>query len=210
MIQPLSLSTVKQSKRIFLIGHNKCGTRSFHNLLRKNGYKSIHFGNGNLARKVQANFIFSRPLLMGIDRFNCYTDMEICGEFYAYRLFPLFDLQYPGSCFVLNTRDVDRWIESRFNHGDGRYAKKYLKRMRESFENPSLTLDSLRDHWKKAWKRHETDVRRYFAGRKNFFEFDITNSDQQAQLCQFLRDTGFQIEDDCLPHRGVTKTQQTR
>ena len=29
--------------RIFLIGHNKCGTRSFHKLLRKNGYSSIHY-----------------------------------------------------------------------------------------------------------------------------------------------------------------------
>ena len=38
--------------RIFLIGHNKCGTRSFHKLLRKNGYSSIHYDKGRLARRI--------------------------------------------------------------------------------------------------------------------------------------------------------------
>ena len=82
--------------RIFLIGHNKCGTRSFHKLLRKNGYSSIHYDKGRLARRIQANFTFSKPLLDGVDDYCGYTDMELCGEFYAYRFFPLLDLQYPG------------------------------------------------------------------------------------------------------------------
>ena len=96
------------SRRIFLIGHNKCGTRSFNKLLNKNGYSSIHYDKGRLAKRIQTNFIFSRPLLDGVDQYCGYTDMELCGEFYAYRLFPLLDLQYPGSCFIYNTRDVSR------------------------------------------------------------------------------------------------------
>ena len=52
------------SRRIFLIGHNKCGTRSINKLLKKNGYSSIHYDKGRLAKRIQANFIFSRPLLM--------------------------------------------------------------------------------------------------------------------------------------------------
>ena len=48
------------SRRIFLIGHNKCGTRSFNKLLNKNGYSSIHYDKGRLAKRIQANFIFSR------------------------------------------------------------------------------------------------------------------------------------------------------
>ena len=47
--------------RIFLIGHNKCGTRSFHKLLCKNGYSSIHYDKGRLARLIQANLTLSKP-----------------------------------------------------------------------------------------------------------------------------------------------------
>ena len=74
----------KKPGRNFLIGHNKCGTRPFVRLLRSNGYKSIHFDNGRAARRIQANFTFSRPLLEGLDRFTGYADLEVCGEFYDY------------------------------------------------------------------------------------------------------------------------------
>ena len=40
------------SRRIFLIGHNKCGTRSFNKLLNKNGYSSIHYDKGRLAKRI--------------------------------------------------------------------------------------------------------------------------------------------------------------
>ena len=138
--------SAKKPGRIFLIGHNKCGTRSFVRLLRSNGYKSIHFGNGRAARQIQANFTFSRPLLEGLDRFTGYADLEVCGEFYAYRLFPQLDLQYPGSTFVYNKRDVNAWITSRLNHSlrvKGSYADRYLNRMRAAFNNPSLDIDDL-------------------------------------------------------------------
>ena len=54
----------KASRRIFLIGHNKCGTRSFNKLLNKNGYSSIHYDKGRLAKRIQANFIFRVHFLM--------------------------------------------------------------------------------------------------------------------------------------------------
>ena len=82
--------------------------------------------------------------------------MELCGEFYAYRLFPLLDLQYPGSCFIYNTRDVSRWVDSRMNHRKGKYARAYLDRMRRAFDDPSLTLEDLRQHRDDAltaWER---------------------------------------------------------
>ena len=93
-----------ESRRIFLIGHNKCGTRSFNKLLNKNGYSSIHYDKGRLAKRIQANFIFSRPLLDGVDQYCGYTDMELCGEFYAYRLFPLWICNILG--LVLSTTRV--------------------------------------------------------------------------------------------------------
>ena len=193
--------------RIFLIGHNKCGTRSFHKLLRRNGYSSIHYDKGRLAKAIQTNFTFSRPLLEGVDEYIGYTDMELCGEFYAYRLFPLLDLQYPGSCFVYNTRDVNRWVESRLHHRNGKYARTYLQRMQRAFEDSSLTLDDLRRHWVEAWMRHDADLQRYFSGRTNFFRFDITVAGDQAALCRFLRRNGYRIKGNVLPHAGARRTE---
>ena len=70
-----------ESRRIFLIGHNKCGTRSFNKLLNKNGYSSIHYDKGRLAKRIQANFIFSRPLLDGVDQYCGYTDWSFVVSF---------------------------------------------------------------------------------------------------------------------------------
>jgi hypothetical protein len=95
--------------------------------------------------------------------------MELCGEFYAYRLFPLLDLQYPVPCFIYNTRGVNRWVDSRLNHRNGKNACTYLNRMQLAFENPSLTFDDLRQHWVEGWQRHDADRRTYSAGRNNFF-----------------------------------------
>ena len=56
----------------------------FYKLLRSNGYSSIHYDKGRLAKAIQTNFTFSRPLLEGVHKYIGYTDMELCGEFYAY------------------------------------------------------------------------------------------------------------------------------
>ena len=64
-----------ESGRIFLIVHNKCGTRSFHKLLRKNVYSSIYYDIGRLACRIQANFTFSKPLLDGVNGYCGCMDM---------------------------------------------------------------------------------------------------------------------------------------
>ena len=102
--------------------------------MRKNRYSSIHYDQGRLARRIQAKFTFSKSLLDGVDGYCGYAVMELCGEFYAYRLFPLLDVQYPGSCFIYNTRDVSRWVDSRMNHHKGEYAPAYLDRMRLAYD----------------------------------------------------------------------------
>ena len=114
--------------------------RTVYKLLHKNGYSSIRYDKGCLARRIPANVIFSKPLLDGVDGYCGRMDMELCGEFYAYRLFPLLDLQYQGSCFNFNTRDVSCWVDARMNHRKDKYARAYLDRMRRSHKDPSLTL----------------------------------------------------------------------
>ena len=98
---------------------------------------------------------------------------------------------------------MNRCVDSRLNHRNGKYARTYLSRMQRAFEDPSLTLDDLRQHWVEAWQRHDADLRTYSAGRNNFFEFDITVSNEQAALCCFLRRRGYRIRGNALPHSGA-------
>ena len=128
-----------------------------------------------------------------MDQYLGYADMELCGDFYAYRFFLLLDLQYLVPYFIFNTCDANRCIDSNLNHRNGKYARTYLNRMQRFFEDPSLTVDDLRQHRVEAWQRHDADLRTYFAGRNNFFEFDITVSNEQAALCRLFAATG-------LPH----------
>ena len=86
-----------------------------------------------------------------MDGYCGYTDKEFCGEFYAYRLFPLLDLQYSGSCFIYNTRDVSRWVDPRINHRNAKCARAYFDRMRRAYDDPSLSLEDLRQRWQEAW-----------------------------------------------------------
>jgi hypothetical protein len=75
--------------------------------------------------------------------------------------------------------------------------------MQRAFEDSSLTMDDLRQHWHEAWQRHDADLRSYFAGRNNFFAFDITVPQEQAALCRFLRRRGYRIRGNALPHSGA-------
>ena len=75
--------------------------------------------------------------------------------------------------------------------------------MQRAFEDPSLSTDDFCEHWMEARQCQDADLRSYFVGRNNFFEFDITVSDEQAALCRFLRRRGYRIRGNALPHSGA-------
>ena len=109
--------------------------------------------------------------------------MELLGEFYAYYLFPLLDLQYENSIFIYNFRDIDNWIQSRLNHN-----KKELT-----------------NHWKDVYQRHEKIVFKYFENKSNLIKLNISDENSHFNLCKKLREVGFKIDQDKLEHYGKTK-----
>jgi hypothetical protein len=157
--------------RVFVIGFNKCGTRTIHHYFESNGYRSAHWDKGELAATVFRNLIDSRPLITGYEAYSVFSDMEcISGRFAmeAYKLYPYLSTAYPDSLFILNTRDVDKWIESRLGHGDGGYANKW-KRIFKVKSNAELIRC-----WREDWERHHHNVERYFAGSPfRFLKFNI-------------------------------------
>ena len=89
------------NKKIFVIGFNKTGTTSFHNLFKKVNIKSIHTG---------------RPVLNYIHKYNAFSD--------GYHVnFHKYYNAYPNSLFILNTRPIEKWLLSRYKHGAYRNFK---------------------------------------------------------------------------------------
>ena len=75
--------------------------------------------------------------------------------------------------------------------------------MRRVYDHLSLKLEDFREHWEEVWRRHDLDLKRYFAGLSNFSSFNIRLPSEQAALCCFLRRRGYRIRGKVLPYAGA-------
>ena len=197
--------------KVFVIGHHKIATRSIHRLFRIDGYRAIHWKGGRIADTMLKNLRTSQPLLTGIDKSNVYSDMECLhknGEFfYGHRLFPILDLQYPGSLFIFNTRNLESWIKSQLAHKSKKHGP-YVRRVRKGLNalNPDrqITTEDVIEMWRKTWHQHENEVNKYFSGKSNLIKVNIENPESKKLLIHSLKQHGYQLTSDDLPYVGAT------
>ena len=197
--------------KVFVIGHHKIATRSIHRLFRIDGYRAIHWKGGRIADTMLKNLRTSQPLLTGIDKSNVYSDMECLhknGEFfYGHRLFPILDLQYPGSLFIFNTRNLESWIKSQLAHKSKKYGS-YVRRISKGLSalNPDrqITTEDVIEMWRKTWHQHEEEVNKYFSGKSNLLRVNIEDQDSKRLLIHSLKQHGYQLTSDDLPYVGAT------
>ena len=168
---------------------------------------------GTLAVAMELARREGKPLLTYVGRFDLYSDMEKInlsrdiGKFFAPRVFkrlrrqmrsnepvlPLFgftyfqllDEQYPGSRFILNTRDMERWVASRLAFNDGKY------RSCVHGDRYHATDAELADCWRQAWRDHHRAVQEHFRDRpQDLLVFDIERDGPQ-KLIDFLPEFDF-------------------
>jgi glycosyltransferase involved in cell wall biosynthesis len=162
--------------RVFCIGLNKTGTSSFHAAMETLGLRSLHWGGPEVNRVVRAALDEGRPLLSGIDgAFDAFSDIGLLSTH-----FDLLDEQHPGSRFVLTVRPVDVWIDSRRRHVERNIAR----RAAGDYDGSFLTVDE--DLWREQWDRQVGRARRYFEGRRDFLEVDLTAGSGWGPLCALL------------------------
>lgn len=187
--------------KIFIIGFNKCGTRSLSNFFRDNNIPSVHWDKGRMAQKMLWNHRLGLPLLTGYEQFQCFSDMEfidsVNNKFIAgYKRFRELSHQYPNSKFILNTRPMNNWIKSRLNHNNRAYAKKFMRIYGIKSRAKLLEL------WKRDWVSHHKNVLDFFEGQRNFILFDIEN-DNPIKLVDFLENVD--LDPSKFGHYGKTK-----
>jgi hypothetical protein len=163
----------KKYNKIFQIGFNKCGTTSIHKFFNSNGLKSIHWDGSFMAKKIDQNHKNGLPLLTGYEEYDCYTDMESSDDdiFIYLTHYEELDKQYPNSKFILNVRNIDKWIISRLNHPG------YL----DSYKSiTGFEIDVMVKHWKESWIKHVNEVKEYFLERdEDFVCFDIETESEK-------------------------------
>jgi len=106
---------------------------------------------------------------------------------YAFENFRELDKQYPGSKFILNTRNVEDWINSRIRFLERGYF--YCKHG-DKFHN---SQEALNQCWREHWDEHTSNVREYFSNRpKDLLEFDL-DKDGPEKIADFFSDLNLDI-----------------
>jgi hypothetical protein len=161
--------------KIFCIGLNKTGTISLHQALTKLGFSSLHWGGQASRRAVEQAIGEGKPLLEYLGDHDAYSDIQ--------RLsvnFDVLDRQYPGSRFILTTRDIDGWIDSRRRHVERNRERK----ARGEYEGTFLEIEP--DRWRTQFLEHHARVEEYFGDRDNLLVMRVTDGDGYELLCPFL------------------------
>lgn len=180
--------------KLFFIGFNKCGTRSLHRYLSDCGIASYHGGgHPDIHLGILVNVVRGVPALSRFDQHDAYLDVAAIQSQFRH-----LDHDYPGSKFVFNVRNTNRWLLSRLNHLDGRY----VDLMNLSF-GVELSWTEWADRWRREFAAHDCAVTEHFKDRPtDFLRFDIER-DSLAKLIAFIGAPSLEMRDE-LPHEGVT------
>ena len=106
----------KQDK-VFCIGLNKTGTTSLHRALTILGYNSVHAKTKdgiNIKTTIKQNFRQGNDILTSLEKYDAFSDWDLDDS--SHLIFKEFYNQYPNSKFILNTRNMDSWLDSREKH----------------------------------------------------------------------------------------------
>ena len=132
------------NKKVFCIGLNKTGTSSLHEAFKILGLKSIHFVDGkniNIKEIILDNYLKGNDILKGLEEYDAFSDWDKAP--YTVDIYKEFDKQYPNSKFILNTRDLNCWLDSREKH----VRRNRIIKLKHPWEGSSwLKID------RKAWE----------------------------------------------------------
>lgn len=190
-----SMSVKQYKDKIFIIGFNRCGTRTLHYFFKENGLPSIHWDNDNLVKTIERNLnAGTKPLAHGCTvnhkvNSDCYYEKaQVFSDITYHPLnkdakdyYKVLDRYYPNSKFILNIRNVDDWIASRKKHSNG----KIVEQLCQFHSCSPIELENL---WRNMWRETLDEIKKYFSDRpEDLLIFDI-NSDKVESITEFFKE----------------------
>ncbi|MEM6820968.1 MAG: sulfotransferase [Verrucomicrobiota bacterium] len=201
-------------RKIIQIGFNKCGTRSLYHFFMRNGIPSVHFMNGidgkqiergTVARSMMENLTTAKAPFHGHEEYAFYSDLTtpaFMGLFEGHFFFREIYESYPESFFILNTRNVEDWIQSRLNHGGNQ-----IKRFREHYG--LIDDQDVVKLWRNQWESHHDRVTGFFSDKTGkLIVFDIDRHGGEY-LAKALEPT-YSLDPKLWGHYGKTEKRYRR
>lgn len=194
-----AIASVRERK-VFGIGLSRTGTTSLTRALQILGYRAVHFPADPQTQAQLTEFLRAPADTLGLsllDSVDALTDTPVAATYQA------LDRAYPGSSFVLTTRQMEPWLASCDAYWEsflyGLYAEDpdapYVRLVNrfvygtDRFERQAFTA---------AYLRHEAEVRAYFNARPgDCVLVDICGGDGWPELCGFL---GVDAPSVAFPH----------
>lgn len=180
--------------KVFCIGFNKTGTASLHAYFKQAGLASSHDG----AYQAHSRTMGRDDLRAYLDAHDAFSDGERAN-------FPRLLELYPDAKFILNTRGLKRWLESRVKHifrggvalaqPSAAYAGQVDATARDSLGSRPAAREYLRDperaisDWIDRREFYHRSVMEFFATVKphDFLRLNVTQDPQwQSELDSFL------------------------
>lgn len=184
-------------RKLFGIGFPRTGTSSLHQALQMLGYKSLHFADDErTAEQIKA----ADYRLDVLDHHDAVSDTPIPA------IFAQLDATWPGSKFILTTRNLDSWIRScrhaAFNHPGQRPAPGCVREYYRTLLYGAVAFQEDRFAW--VYRRHLRDVKAHFSGanRKRLLVLDFTEGDGWTKLCRFLKRP---VPSEPFPHQNRSR-----
>jgi Sulfotransferase domain len=188
---------MSETRKVFGLGLSRTGTTSLGGALNKLGISTKHYPYD---RTTYAELTSGTYRLAVLEKFDAIVDITVA-PYYAQ-----LDQAYPGSKFILTTRDVESWLQAIEKHfaflESWDDMNDQFRRFTE-FIN-ACVFGSLRfnaDRFRYVYETHLTNVSEYFRGRPDsLLTMDICGGEGWDRLCDFL-DTP--VPGEPFPHRDL-------
>lgn len=184
--------------KIFGIGLPKTGTSSLATYMTARGVNTLHFGSND------ANEIRNK-IYQGIYKFDVmdrYDGLTNCGENY----FEQFDREYPGSKFILTTRDKEEWLDSIERHWSRWVAKVGVRRVM-TVNHHLITFGTYlfnKDRFSYVYDYTHEMIWSYFRDRRDdLFVLKLNNlkNEEIEKLCEFI-----EVPYDGKPYKQMNRS----
>lgn len=194
------------SGKIFGLGLSRTGTSSLNVALNMLGISTIHFP---IDRTTYREMITGTYKLSILEKYDGITDIT------TVPIYPQLDHHYPGSKFILTTRDLQTWlksIEKWFTNA------KRLKRLQRNNLNGAMRrfiraatygiYQFNEERMTYVYNQHVESVKSYFKDRpESLLIMDIVGGDGWGKLCPFL---GLEPPDSPFPNWQANKRKYHR
>ncbi|MBT8471636.1 MAG: hypothetical protein KJN99_03465 [Marinicaulis sp.] len=167
---------MKNIPKVFCIGFHKTGTTSLYAALQMLGYRVT----GTVAHKWTAKQLREGGAAFCIETIKNFDAAE---DMPWPHFFRELDEAYPGSKFILTTRQPEKWFTSIDNH----FGHQETELNAFAYGRDKARARDNRTHWIETYLAHNQAVRDFFKDRADdLLDIDITMGDGWAELCPFL------------------------